>query len=303
MEKKFDNPEIAKELERIGINNLPALLSTQCFSSLKNILLQEEGSVNTEKWPLLEFMAPVALFSGSSVSTIEDTDQRLLPTSEDLLFSIYSKRRAITIVQYLSVAEYHSNLNTRMAYSTLKKCLQINPNDDKTLVMLSNVAKDMNLTEERLTCLRKLVDLFPNDVSVLTNFAWDLYLWRLKSYSVTNVPDMSYSIELLMKCADLTERKNERFFLHLGMIYKSIGQYDDAAEAYKYVLSLRQKYNPVVTEESDEEVNLQIARIYIASKRYSEAIPFLQHAQQINPAGSEAQVLMDKIITQRKGFQ
>jgi Flp pilus assembly protein TadD len=56
-------------------------------------------------------------------------------------------------------------------------------------------------------------------------------------------------------------------------------------------------------EISDEQINLAIARTYVAADRFEGAEKFLKRVQELNPANTEVSVLFQKIESQRKGMQ
>jgi predicted membrane-bound spermidine synthase len=76
MEREFARPKVRADLERIGVRSLLALLGQQTHSDTTMAALEQGGGINADDQPILEFLAPNALFTGASARRIQETDER-----------------------------------------------------------------------------------------------------------------------------------------------------------------------------------------------------------------------------------
>jgi spermidine synthase len=105
--KRMELPAVRHDLERIHVPDIPTLLSLQMTSEQTMRTLGQEGSLNTEDKPLLEYLAPRALFIGSEVTLIRNYDERQLLSDGRLWLDDYARKSPLGAREYVNIALYH----------------------------------------------------------------------------------------------------------------------------------------------------------------------------------------------------
>ena len=174
MVAKMGRPEIKNEFARININDLPALLSTQNQSARNNIFKYSQGDLNTTKKPLLEFLAPIPLFTHEYVTLLDSLDERFSVQDQNLWFSEYEKLYPLSLQNYLNIARYRNGPqigDLGFAYTALKKCLSLDSLNEEALAMMANVSRTMGYAdpvaiENQLAGLKAQSESYPDDISI-----------------------------------------------------------------------------------------------------------------------------------------
>jgi predicted membrane-bound spermidine synthase len=91
MSREFLRPEVRRDLDRVGIKDLPALLALQSAGAATAGAMAGAGPLNGELRPILEYEAPKTFFSNEDVSLIAAHDDRLDPV----------RRRALLLEDFL----------------------------------------------------------------------------------------------------------------------------------------------------------------------------------------------------------
>jgi spermidine synthase len=306
MEQKIRIKAIEDDLARIHIYDIPTFLSTQVVSSRNNIFAFMGGEINSEKKPLLEFMAPIGLFTHSAVQIVDSLDERMIVQDKNLWISMYEKQYGISLMNYLNIARYRNNPNIGdlwFAYSTLKKCLQLNPRSEDALGMMARITRDLGLKDERLDVLRRVAELFPDDVEVVNAYAEALLDHYAQHISVVNNLDLQDVIALYRHCIALTGGKEERFIIMLGGSLRISGKCAEAAEIYKSVLRLRQADANNTNPESEILLLIEIAENYFNAGYIDEAQKYVDSTQQLGLPNEKMQILSHRIALSRIGIK
>lgn len=85
MERRFAAPAVRRDLERISMDHLAAVLGQQTHGPQSAAALEQDGGINTDDYPLLEFLAPLSMYTNQRAARLPGTDQRRLPQGELLL--------------------------------------------------------------------------------------------------------------------------------------------------------------------------------------------------------------------------
>ncbi|MFA8344450.1 MAG: fused MFS/spermidine synthase [Rhodothermaceae bacterium] len=127
-EEKFSKPEIKSDLKNIGINDAFTLLSLQQLSNKSVFKLTNYHRLNSEKHPLLEFMAPKSFYISQTSNLVQTHDEKYSKFENELLLKEYLKDNEIKTEQAENAAYYHigKTLNNKFAYSLTKKMIEEN---------------------------------------------------------------------------------------------------------------------------------------------------------------------------------
>lgn len=119
--ERLKNPYINKNISQIGIDNIFTFLSTQILSPEGAFTLTNDQSLNSERKPILEFLAPIALYKGTTSVLIFNNDEKFDTLNNDLLIKKYIQENQITDEEILKTVKYHFNksFNIRFAYGLI----------------------------------------------------------------------------------------------------------------------------------------------------------------------------------------
>lgn len=116
--RRMEKSEIKNNLNQIGIDNTLTFLSTQILSPEGTFILTNDNHINYERKPILEFLAPVAFFKGSTSIVVYQNDEKFDTLTSELLVKKFASQNKITEKDIINAIQYHYNksLNYRLAY-------------------------------------------------------------------------------------------------------------------------------------------------------------------------------------------
>lgn len=131
MFKKFQSPEIKFNLERVGLKNLFTLLTSQYLSPMGTYSLTHEKPINSTKKPLLEFLAPVAFYKGTTSSLVYQFDDKFDTLSSGLLVKEFIKQYKPSDDEIIDAIEYNNRItkNYRLVYGLSRYLTEKNINN------------------------------------------------------------------------------------------------------------------------------------------------------------------------------
>jgi spermidine synthase len=240
----MNQTRVAQDLSRIKMNDVPTLLSTQIVSARNNTYSLVKNEFNTVKKPLLEFLAPVALFTHESVTVLDSLDERFTFMDKNLWFWEYEKQYPLSLENYLNIARYRSASQVgdlALAYTALRKALEIAPNNEAALRMLKEISGSLRLpdTEMRMSQLEELRMMYefnPTDFSTLFRYLNSLVEYYQIENSVINPQQMDDAVGLMKQAIKITNGREEQFHYILAMILSGAGRSAEAAEVFKGLL-------------------------------------------------------------------
>ncbi|MDP6685578.1 MAG: tetratricopeptide repeat protein, partial [Candidatus Omnitrophota bacterium] len=234
-EKRMTQIEIREDLSRIGLDGLFTLLSFQLASN-KNVkeTFRMKEAVNSDYFPILEYKAPLALYTGAVVKKmIVYLDERRIPLERgDLLIKRYLENRKIDYADLESLFKYiskKSGLNKNLLLSLTKRWHEEYPDDGQ-----AELAYTMhNIDHVENTALR-LGKLIHRDKKFRT---LDLYAsFQMKRYETLRsflLPDIFDDVtDKIKMCIGLTEDRKAKFYSFLGRVYFKMEDYKEALRYY-----------------------------------------------------------------------
>jgi len=294
----FQDPSISRELARISIMDIPSLLATQSISDLKSAIPVGDGSVNTISNSLLEYLAPVTFFSNASVQIANKLDERISQSGNNLLLHDYQRTTVLTAENYFNIGQYYFMMSKPLysfAYSALRKCIQLDTNNIKAKVLLSKICLTLGYDGDRLVLLSDLATRYPEDITIVGDYAQALTNWRMRSSSILNPPDLRAPIALMERCILLTKEQDERFYFYLADLLTTSSRYAEAAGVLEKVLALRGRYKPLVGSKTEDDINIAIADDLIAVGRLDDARNYLRRARLLNPGNERIPAISRKL--------
>jgi len=116
MERELGYAPVRADLESIHLTSVAALLSRQTHSVGALQELEAGGGINTDDLPLLEYLAPAALYVGATAQKVRTTDCRLRAES-GLALAAYLAEKGMPRTDYRSIIDNQSD--PRMGNHTL----------------------------------------------------------------------------------------------------------------------------------------------------------------------------------------
>ena len=174
--RKFNIEGVKLNLERIGIKSPFTFLSAQLLSDKGTYLLAREEPTNSEKHPVLEFLAPRALFLNASSSFINAKDEKLDTLNNRLYIKNYVKENFPTKEDILGAALYHRSVtkNYQFCYGLTKYLESESLNNYESDVLSAVTYKDFKLNNIRSIMHEKLAEKYPESIVIHEEYLNDI---------------------------------------------------------------------------------------------------------------------------------
>ncbi|WIG98612.1 fused MFS/spermidine synthase [Myxococcus sp. SDU36] len=154
--ERMGHPEVRKDLSRVGINDVFALLSKQVHSEAGQLEFAGEGPINTDDHNLLEYASPIAFFVSNL--DVRVRDERRAPEGADRLFvHDYVQQHPPTAEQaaglYRNIERYHAP-NDPMVRGAAAQWRRLAPDSPESALALGKAA----LAQQDLTLAASLLE-------------------------------------------------------------------------------------------------------------------------------------------------
>jgi len=236
-EERITQAPIREDLSRIGLSDLFTLLSFQLASN-KNVkeTFRMRGTVNSDYFPILEYKAPLALYTGTAVRRlIIYLDERRIPLERgDLLMKKYLERRKIDYADLESLFKYiskRSDYNKNLLLSLTKRWHDEYPDDGQA--ELAYTMHNIDHVENTAIRLGKLIhrDKKFRTLDLYASFQMRRYE-TLRSFLLPAIFDDV--ADKIKTCIGLTKDRKAKFYSLLGRVYFRMENY---REALRYCLN------------------------------------------------------------------
>lgn len=204
MDKRMSVPAVSRDLNRVSIDSLAALLGRQVLTAPASaVLVGAEGPINSDEFPLLEYGAPEAQFLGKGCAVFDIADQRLT-RGTGLFVSNYlggkppDKKTAKSLMRaYFDERNRHAALE----YAILRYYVSKWPDDRQALGLYAQFAQDVDSAVAARTA-KKLMPAIHTAKSLAT-LADILGSDRMQSHSVFTPQDFRDVLSALDKALKL----------------------------------------------------------------------------------------------------
>jgi len=311
MELKMNQLQIAQELARIKMYDLPTLLSMQVVSARNNPFAYSENDINTAKKPILEFMAPVALFTHEAVSLLDSLDERFSFQDRNLWYPDYVALHPLSFENYMNIARYRSTSHTgdlALAYTALRKALEMEPENEEALAMIAKTTGDLqlpdvNLRKSQLEEMRLLYELNPNDHSSILGYLNALVDYYRIDNSIVNPQQMDDAVELMQRGILYSQGREEQFQYVLAMILTGAGRNTEAAVAFEDLEQYRSPDGTGTSIISEEELIFKIGESYYNAGNLIKAEECFDLLISSNTAPDKVLSMQRKIVLKKDGIR
>jgi spermidine synthase len=311
MEQKMNQPQIAQELVRIKMFDLPSLLSTQVVSARNNPFVFIKNELNTTKNPRLEFLAPVALFTHQSVTVLDSLDERFSFQDKNLWFSDYEKQYPLTFENYMNIARYRRTSNTgdlAIAYTALRKSLAMHPGNPEALAMLTKTTRDLRLPdagirELQIGEMRAAYEFNPNDNSAMFAYLNGLIEYYRIDNSIVNQQQMNDAVELVKRSIAISQGSEEQLQYILAMILTGAGRSAEAAEAFVGLMKFQHPNGTGSAMLTKNELIYNITESYYNAGNLAEAEKYCAQLKTTSAESDNYKLIQRKIELKKLGFK
>ncbi|HTK82767.1 MAG TPA: hypothetical protein VL633_10780, partial [Bacteroidota bacterium] len=305
MKARFEIETVKRDLYRINITNVPALLSLQMVSSRNSGDYAGFGDINSEDLPLLEYRAPRSFFVNKPVVDLIAADERLIQNSgkSELLLLQYQRQFGLTDEEVRSVGALHAigdGGNLAVGYSFLLKYLEKYPDDIDILQLTASVERKMGKRDVQLMHLEKLAKLRPNDAKIVSAYAWEKYQALQGSQTSLTPAAIREPEEILHKCIDMAGDTVDRYHVLLGDMYVGTGNSPQAVDEYRKALEIREQYG-ATDRMSQDALLVKFARAISRSGDDKNALSYAMQAYSMNPQNAEAKDMVYALYMKQTG--
>jgi len=234
--RRMKNHEVAADLQRIGINSLFTLLSTQIFDSRGMQRWAGIGPINSDNFPFVEYRAPRGFFYDSRVVL---PDRYRLGEGNTLLAN-YLRIHQPAADELLDMARYQisSGINN-MVYSAVADALQIQPENPEALRLMADLLIQRKSYAEAAEVIGRLAAAGVSEKEILElEYPVATALAERVSASFLHEPDFSRVLEIKRRLIEIEPGRSIHRF-QLGRTFERMGKYREAARAFETALEVR----------------------------------------------------------------
>ncbi len=290
LEKRLLEEPVQKDLGRIGVSDLPTLLSLQFADGAAVIEYAGAGPLNTENIPYLEYSAPRAFYINRGVGDFFTYDMRMRFDAENFLLREYSRLRNLTELEMLNIGRLHANNrrgNISFAYAVMNQLYEEYPDSEAGLKALISLSEAIGRRDQYSYLVRKLYENGQDNHEAVAAYGWDRYRdVRSKTSGITDFDPAPYA-ELIERSANLAEGKVDTYFARLGDMYYGIQNYEEAERYYRRAIHVRAEHGSSGEVQADA-LFLQLARSLYYLGDYEEGRGYAIQAIMANFRNKEA---------------
>lgn len=165
---KFNIVTVKQNLELIGIRSPFTFLSTQLLSDKGTFLLAREEPINSEKNPVLEFLAPRTQYLHAQSNLIFAKDEKFDTLNKGLYIKDYIKENIPNKEDLFGAAFYHRNVtqNYQFCYGLTKYLESESLNNYDSDFLSAITYKDLHLGNIRTAMPEELANKYPESTYI-----------------------------------------------------------------------------------------------------------------------------------------
>lgn len=238
LERRMNQSAVSDDLAPIDLDRPFALLSTQVFDNQSLRRWAGVGPLNTDNFPLVEYLAPRGFFLAERVVLPEEP--RLNPGSSALLRH-WLRGHSPSAQDFLTLARYQARSGySGIMHAALNDALALEPANPNALRLLAQLFTGRGKYTEADAMIGRLDSTGVLTETELLNlrFPVALALDNRSTGSLVNPPDFTRSLDIKLALARLQpDRSLHRF--ELGDIFCRLADYVKAEEQFASALQLR----------------------------------------------------------------
>lgn len=248
----FNKPKVKDNLKKIGINNLFTFLTTQILSPEGAFTLTNDRLLNSETKPLLEFLAPVALFKGSTSTIVYKLDEKFDTLNQNLLVKKFIRNYKVEDDEIINAIEFHQNKtkNFRLVYGLSRYLLSKNYINTNVALSKFYSEVEMNIIRYNSLDLQKIFSNHSQSSKLAELVVNQILTENLNATNFLKIFSIEGAIRILLNHQNSDELSSLKLFTQLASVYLKNSQPDKAIE-YCFKAEEILKNNPDLTDKID----------------------------------------------------
>ncbi len=297
LNQKFNKPEIKNDFKKIDINSVFEFLSCQAFTEEGFYSIAESNLTNTEKHPVLEFIAPKSFYLEQTSKLVYQYDERFNPIATNLLAAKYLKLSKPSNEQIYSAAIYQFDRakNQRLAYAFTKYLLINNPNDYKVNTLNLDCADQINLHNSRSFQLEKIMNLYPDSPKVVYEYANEKIREQIISTSFLYTSPVDFYLKIIKKVAKKDTVSYAKMIIQFAGILLQNGEVEKADSLCKIVDNILTANNNVGKYIPADDYAYVYSTTNMLKPDFRKAIEYAMALNAINPKHINKNILLRKL--------
>jgi tetratricopeptide (TPR) repeat protein len=211
----------------------------------------------------------------------------------------------------MNIARYRSASHIgdlALSWSALRKAVEMDPESEEALEMLSKTAgklglPDQNLRKSQLDELHTLSEANSSDNSVIFQYLNALVEYYRIDNSIVNPQQMDDAVELMKRSIQFSPGNEAQFRYILAMILTGAGRYDEAAEAFKALLQLQNQNGTAADLLTKNELIFNIGESFYNAGNLDEAESYFKQLQPGSADSGKLMVMQRKIELKKAGLK
>lgn len=281
LEKKIAQQDIKDDLARIKVFDAFTLLALQVSTTGSFQDELKKGVKNSDYLPILEYMAPIALFTRSFVKDLLiGLDERLLPIKNSNLFmKDYLARHKIVEQDLINLYGFFKGkaryFNQNIVKSLAKRWYKDYPqNMDAFNAYISEnvISTDSTILEfeKRLTQESTF-----NNLNAFAFFVLQRFI-NLRSFILPEI--LNDTVEKLKLCVRLSKDRKARFYFYLGQVYLKNRDYDEAISCFQQAEFLIQNVEKNEVKKTYSDLISYLSLVFYRKGDFPKALEYAEKA-------------------------
>lgn len=294
---------VRDDFRRLGIDQPGTIYSLQVMNSAQVRRYANEGPLNTEDLPRLEYGAPRAFFVNRGVKGLELLDQRLHQGRPPLALENRWQRGDFSDEDLMDAARWHENPvrgAPALAYQFLAELHRRKPSDPGIIDRFAEVSARVGDLDQSIRMHRRRVELSPRDPKALEALAWRLFDAGQRNATSFASASTDEPEQLLRRAIDAVRDTVDRYRVRLADIMYAGGRYRQAMDQYARAIQIRELHRPDPYIARDQLFTRLALCLYHVGDR-TRAAGYALQATQLNPANEEARDLVYRLWTEGSG--
>lgn len=231
--QEFQSPKVAADLNRVRIHNPFTFLACQSYSPRGFSQLVAQQPINSETKPVLEFLAPRALYAGNRSTYIYSADEKFDTLNlHGLLVKDFVNQTKPSKAELIDVINYNLDRtnNFKFAYGLSRYLSELYPNDYLANLLKARSLEKLTLNNLRSYTLEKLVREYPDSVQIVKDYNNSLLLKNLNSTTFLHIFSIENQARVFLKTTAQDSLSQIKVYSQLAKAYFENSEFDKAEE-------------------------------------------------------------------------
>jgi spermidine synthase len=250
--ERVNYDEINKSLSQIGINNTFTFLTTQILSPEGTFILTDDKTLNSEKKPILEFLAPIAFYKSNTSLLVYHNDEKFDTLNKELLVKQYIQKNKISNEKIFNALNFHfsKSKNLRFAYGLSNYLLKNGYSNSEIAELKFQLQEKLKILNYDTKELSDLLLKNPSSTKLSNMLANQVLIERLNSSNFMLINDLSDIEKIFLKNHKSNKLDDVKFYSSLANAFLKNSNPQKAIE-YCYKVEGIIKENPELIDKLD----------------------------------------------------